>query len=228
MLAIVGAERVRPWFAARGPARRFTPTLTTYTDRQGNLMGVSLSKGGNVSLTKAAPGLTSIAVGLGWDVRSTTGVDFDLDASALGLADNRKIVDDGWFIFFNQLRSPDGSVEHQGDNRTGEGEGDDEVITIDLNAVPPQVTTVAFTVSIYEADQRGQSFGQVRNAYIRVVNRADNNELARYDLSEDASTETAMVFGEVYRNGAEWKFRAVGQGYASGLAGIARDFGVNV
>lgn len=191
-------------------------------------MGVSLSKGGNVSLTKAAPGLTSVAVGLGWDTRTTTGVDFDLDASALGLGDNKKVVDDGWFIFFNQKRSPDGSVEHQGDNKTGEGEGDDEVITIDLAAVPPNVTSITFTVSIYEADQRAQSFGQVRNAYIRVVNRADNNELARYDLSEDASTETAMVFGEVYRNGAEWKFRAIGQGYASGLAGIARDFGVNV
>jgi tellurium resistance protein TerD len=191
-------------------------------------MGVSLSKGGNVSLTKAAPGLTSVAVGLGWDARSTTGVEFDLDASALGLGDNKKVVDDSWFIFFNQPRSADGSVEHQGDNKTGEGEGDDEVITIDLNGVPPHVTSLTFTVSIYEATERAQSFGQVRNAYIRVVNRADNNELARYDLSEDASTETAMVFGEVYRNGAEWKFRAIGQGYASGLAGIARDFGVNV
>jgi tellurium resistance protein TerD len=191
-------------------------------------MGVSLSKGGNVSLTKQAPNLSQIAVGLGWDARSTTGAAFDLDASALGLGEDKKIVSDAWFIFFNQLRSPDGSIEHLGDNTSGVGEGDDEVINIDLNAVPPNVATVTFTVSIYEADSRSQSFGQVRNAYIRVVNRADGSELARYDLSEDASTETAMIFGEVYRNGAEWKFRAVSQGYASGLAGIARDFGVNV
>jgi tellurium resistance protein TerD len=191
-------------------------------------MGVSLSKGGNVSLTKAAPGLTAVAVGLGWDVRSTTGVDFDLDASALGLAENHKILSDEYFVFFNNLKSPDGSIEHTGDNLTGEGEGDDEVINVDLANVPAQVTSIVFPVSIYDGDSRGQSFGQVRNAFIRVVNAADKSELARYDLSEDASTETAMVFGELYRNGPEWKFRAIGQGYASGLAGIARDFGVNL
>jgi len=191
-------------------------------------MGVSLSKGGNVSLTKAAPGLTAVAVGLGWDVRSTTGVDFDLDASALGLAENHKILSDEYFVFFNNLKSPDGSIEHTGDNLTGEGEGDDEVINADLANVPAQVTSIVFPVSIYDGDSRGQSFGQVRNAFIRVVNAADQSELARYDLSEDASTETAMVFGELYRNGPEWKFRAIGQGYASGLAGIARDFGVNL
>jgi len=191
-------------------------------------MGVSLSKGGNVSLTKAAPGLTAVSVGLGWDVRSTTGVDFDLDASALGLADNHKILSDEYFVFFNNLKSPDGSIEHTGDNLTGEGEGDDEVINVDLANVPAQVTSIVFPVSIYDGDSRGQSFGQVRNAFIRVVNAADKSELARYDLSEDASTETAMVFGELYRNGPEWKFRAIGQGYASGLAGIARDFGVNL
>jgi len=191
-------------------------------------MGVSLSKGGNVSLTKAAPGLTAVAVGLGWDVRSTTGVDFDLDASALGLAENHKILSDEYFVFFNNLKSPDGSIEHTGDNLTGEGEGDDEVINVDLANVPAQVTSIVFPVSIYDGDSRGQSFGQVRNAFIRVVNAADKSELARYDLSEDASTETAMVFCELYRNGPEWKFRAIGQGYASGLAGIARDFGVNL
>jgi tellurium resistance protein TerD len=191
-------------------------------------MGVSLSKGGNVSLTKAAPGLTAVVVGLGWDVRSTTGVDFDLDASALGLAENHKIMSDEYFVFFNNLKSPDGSIEHTGDNLTGEGEGDDEQIKVDLANVPAQVTSVVFPVSIYDGDARGQSFGQVRNAFIRVVNAADQSELARYDLSEDASTETAMVFGELYRNGPEWKFRAIGQGYASGLAGIARDFGVNL
>jgi tellurium resistance protein TerD len=191
-------------------------------------MGVSLSKGGNVSLTKAAPGLTAVVVGLGWDVRSTTGVDFDLDASALGLADNHKILSDEYFVFFNNLKSPDGSIEHTGDNLTGEGEGDDEQIKVDLANTPAQVTSIVFPVSIYDGDSRGQSFGQVRNAFIRVVNAADKSELARYDLSEDASTETAMVFGELYRNGPEWKFRAIGQGYASGLAGIARDFGVNL
>ena len=193
-------------------------------------MGVSLSKGGNVSLTKeaGAAGLTAVTVGLGWDVRSTTGVDFDLDASAIACDANGKVASDQHFVFFNNLKSPDGSIEHTGDNLTGEGEGDDESILVNLSMVPPQVERIVFPVSIYEADTRGQSFGQVRNAFIRVVNQANNTEIARYDLTEDASTETAMVFGELYRNGAEWKFRAVGQGYASGLSGIARDFGVNV
>ncbi|QLE71912.1 MULTISPECIES: TerD family protein [Streptomyces] len=191
-------------------------------------MGVSLSKGGNVSLTKAAPNLTAVIVGLGWDARTTTGTDFDLDASALLTNDQGKVANDQNFVFFNNLKSPDGSVEHQGDNLTGEGEGDDEVIKVNLAGVPADVAKIVFPVSIYEAESRQQSFGQVRNAYIRVVNQADNAELARYDLSEDASTETAMVFGELYRHGAEWKFRAIGQGYASGLRGIAQDFGVNV
>ncbi|MBT2458229.1 TerD family protein [Streptomyces sp. NPDC056257] len=191
-------------------------------------MGVSLSKGGNVSLTKAAPNLTAVIVGLGWDARTTTGVDFDLDASAILTNDQGKVASDANFVFFNNLKSPDGSVEHTGDNTTGEGEGDDEAIKVNLAGVPADVAKIVFPVSIYEAESRQQSFGQVRNAYIRVVNQADNSELARYDLSEDASTETAMVFGELYRNGAEWKFRAIGQGYASGLRGIAQDFGVNV
>jgi tellurium resistance protein TerD len=195
---------------------------------KGTAMGVSLSKGGNVSLTKEAPGLKAISVGLGWDVRSTTGTDFDLDASALGLADSHKILSDEYFVFFNNTSSPEGAIVHQGDNLTGEGEGDDEVINVDLTTVPATISSIVFPVSIYEGDARGQSFGQVRNAFIRVVDQASGNELTRYDLSEDASTETAMVFGELYRNGAEWKFRAIGQGYASGLAGIARDFGVNL
>ena len=191
-------------------------------------MGVALTKGGNVSLSKSAPNLTAIMVGLGWDARSTTGADFDLDASALLLGANGRVLSDSHFVFFNNLRSPDGSVEHTGDNLTGEGEGDDESILVNLATVPPQVDRIVFPVSIYEADVRGQSFGQVSNAFIRIVNQADNNELARYDLSEDASSETAMIFGEVYRRNGEWKFRAVGQGYASGLRGIAVDFGVNV
>lgn len=191
-------------------------------------MGVSLSKGGNVSLTKEAPDLTAVTVGLGWDVRTTTGTDFDLDASALLVDVNNKVISDKHFVFFNNLRSPEGAVEHTGDNLTGEGEGDDEQIKVSLATVPSEVAKVVFPVSIYDAEGRQQSFGQVRNAYIRVVNQANGSELARYDLSEDASTETAMVFGELYRNGAEWKFRAVGQGYASGLRGIAQDFGVNL
>ncbi len=191
-------------------------------------MGVSLVKGGNVSLTKEAPGLTNVIVGLGWDVRSTTGTDFDLDASAIIVGADGKVLSDKHFIFFNNLVSPDGTVEHTGDNLTGEGEGDDEQVKINLAGMAAEADKIVFTVSIYDADSRSQSFGQVRNAFIRVVNAADSKELARYDLSEDASTETAMVFGEVYRNGADWKFRAVGQGYAAGLAGIARDFGVNV
>ncbi|MBB5933179.1 TerD family protein [Streptomyces zagrosensis] len=191
-------------------------------------MGVSLSKGGNVSLTKEAPNLTAVIVGLGWDARTTTGNDFDLDASALLANAEGKVTNDSNFVFFNNLKSPDGSVEHTGDNITGEGEGDDEQIKVNLAGVPADVEKIVFPVSIYDAETRQQSFGQVRNAFIRVVNQADNVELARYDLSEDASTETAMVFGELYRNGAEWKFRAIGQGYASGLRGIAQDFGVKV
>jgi tellurium resistance protein TerD len=191
-------------------------------------MSVSLNKGGNVSLTKEAPGLQAVLVGLGWDARTTTGADFDLDASALMVEQSGKIVSDQHFVFFNNLKSPDGSVEHTGDNLTGEGEGDDEAIKVNLVAVPTEVDKIVVAVSIHEAEGRQQSFGQVRNAFIRVVNQADNKEITRYDLSEDASTETAMIFGEVYRSGAEWKFRAVGQGYASGLVGIATDFGVNL
>ena len=191
-------------------------------------MGVSLSKGGNVSLTKEAPGLTAVTVGLGWDVRSTTGTDFDLDASAILVDAAGKVTGDKDFVFFNNLASSDGSVKHLGDNLTGAGEGDDEQVDVDLATVPAAVDKIVFPVSIYDAESRSQSFGQVRNAFIRIVNKAGGAELARYDLSEDASTETAMVFGELYRNGADWKFRAVGQGYASGLKGIAQDFGVSV
>jgi tellurium resistance protein TerD len=191
-------------------------------------VSVSLTKGGNVSLTKEAPGLTNVVVGLGWDIRTTTGADFDLDASAIVLGADGKVLSDKHFVFFNNLTSPDGTIEHTGDNLTGEGEGDDEQVKLNLAGMAAEVDKVVFPVSIYDADSRSQSFGQVRNAFIRVVNAAGNAEIARYDLTEDASTETAMVFGEIYRNGADWKFRAVGQGYASGLAGIARDFGVNV
>ena len=191
-------------------------------------MGVSLTKGGNVSLTKQAPGLSAVLVGLGWDERMTSGQAFDLDASALMLNPAGRILSDSHFVFFNNLVSPDGSVEHTGDNLTGAGEGDDEQIKVDLAAVPAEVDRIVFPVSIYDAEVRRQNFGQVRNAFIRVVNSADDAELARYDLSEDASSETAMIFGELYRHSGDWKFRAVGQGYSTGLAGIARDYGVNV
>jgi tellurium resistance protein TerD len=191
-------------------------------------MGVTLAKGGNVSLSKAAPNLTQVQVGLGWQARATTGAAFDLDASAL-LCANGKVLGDEYFVFYNNLKSPDGSVEHTGDELVGgSGSDDDETVLVDLGLVPAHVDKIVFAVSIYEADNRQQTFGQVTNAYIRVVNQADGQELARYDLTEDASAETAMIFGELYRHSGEWKFRAVGQGYASGLRGIALDFGVNV
>ena len=189
-------------------------------------MSISLTKGGNISLTKEAPGLSAVVVGLGWDARTTTGTDFDLDASAIGVNSGGTVVSPGHFVFFNNLQSPDGAIRHTGDNLTGQGDGDDEQIVLNLAAMPAEVDKVVFPVSIYDGEGRGQTFGQVRNAFIRIVNQADNSEIARYDLSEDASTETAMVFGEVYRNSGEWKFRAVGQGYSSGLSGIARDYGV--
>jgi tellurium resistance protein TerD len=191
-------------------------------------VGVNLTKGGNVSLTKQAPGLTAVVVGLGWDARTTDGAAFDLDASAIVCNADGRALSDQHFVFFNNLASPDGAVQHSGDNLTGEGAGDDEQVRVNLAALPPEAARVVFPVSIYDAGTSGQTFGQVRNAFIRVVNQADNVELARYDLSEDASTETAMVFGELYRGTDEWKFRAVGQGYSAGLTGIARDFGVNV
>jgi tellurium resistance protein TerD len=192
------------------------------------MASVSLSKGGNVSLSKAAPNLIAVTVGLGWQVRQTSGAAYDLDASAIVLDERGKVLSDQYFVFFNNLASPDGSVQHLGDNLVGGGGGDDEQITIDLRALNPQAAKVVFAVSIYDADVRRQTFGQVRDAFIRVIDSNTGIEIARYDLTEDASTETAMLFGELYRYGGEWKFRAVGQGYASGLRGIAVDFGVNV
>ena len=189
-------------------------------------MALSLSKGGNLSLSKEAPGMTKVLVGLGWDARSTDGQDFDLDASAFLLKADGKVRADSDFIFYNQLKSTDGSVEHTGDNRTGEGDGDDEAIKVELSKVPADIDRIAFTVTIHEADARKQNFGQVRNAFIRIVNQDNNSEVARYDLAEDASTETAMIFAELYRNGAEWKFRAVGQGFAGGLKPLAESYGL--
>jgi tellurium resistance protein TerD len=190
-------------------------------------MSISIAKGGNVSLSKEAPGLTKILIGLGWDARATDGADFDLDASAFLLAESGKVRSDSDFIFYNQLKSSDGSVEHTGDNLTGEGEGDDESIKVDLSRVPEAIQKIAVAVTIHDAENRRQNFGMVENAFIRVVNDSDNKEIARYDLSEDYSTETALIFGEIYRHGAEWKFRAVGQGFQGGLAPLARNYGVN-
>ena len=190
-------------------------------------MGVSLSKGGNVSLSKTDPSLVRVRIGLGWDTRSTDGQDFDLDGSAFLLTDSGRVRSDNDFIFYNNLRSLDGSVLHTGDNRTGEGDGDDESLIVELNNVPMDVTKVAFIVTIHDAVVRRQSFGQVSNAFMRIVNEDTNVEVARYDLTEDASTETAMIFGELYRHNGEWKFRAVGQGYAGGLGAMCAQYGIN-
>ncbi|SMQ61240.1 tellurium resistance protein TerD [Plantibacter sp. VKM Ac-1784] len=189
------------------------------------MAGLTLEKGNNLSLTKTSPGLTVATVGLGWDPRSTSGEAFDLDASALLVGANGKVRSSADFIFYNQPASADGSVKHLGDNRTGDGEGDDEQISVDLNAVGADVERVIIAVSIDKADERRQNFGQVRGAYCRIVDQ-DGTEIVRFDLSEDAAPETAMLFSELYRNGSEWKFKAVGQGYTTGLAGIAGDFGV--
>ena len=191
-------------------------------------MSVSLNKGGNVSLSKEAPGLTRALIGLGWDARATDGSEFDLDASAFLLNAGGKVRRDEDFIFYNNLRTADGSVEHSGDNRTGDGDGDDEALTVDLAKVADEVQKVAVVVTIHDGEARRQNFGMVTNAFIRVVDDATGREIARYDLSEDASTETAMIFGEIYRHAGEWKFRAVGQGYQGGLAPLARGYGVNI
>ncbi len=191
-------------------------------------MAVSLSKGGNVSLSKEAPGLSEVTVGLGWDPRVTDGTEFDLDASVFIVGESGKVLDDNSFIFYNNKKSTDGSVEHMGDNRSGAGEGDDEQVTVKLTSLAATVKKLVFAVTIHDAEARKQSFGQVSNAYIRVINKADGKELARYDLSEDASTETAMIFGEVYRSGEEFKFKAIGQGFAGGLKPLAEAHGVSI
>jgi tellurium resistance protein TerD len=191
-------------------------------------MGISLSKGGNVSLSKTDPTLKNVIVGLGWDARPTEGADFDLDASAFMVKEDGKVRSDSDFIFYNQTKSTCGSVEHTGDNRTGAGDGDDESVIILLDKVPADIQRIVFCVTIHDAEMRKQNFGQVNHAYVRVVNKDSNNEVTRYDLSEDASIETAMVFGEIYRHSGEWKFKAVGQGYAGGLAALAKQYGINI
>jgi len=190
-------------------------------------MAISLQKGGNVNLSKEAPGLNKIVIGLGWDPRATDGAEFDLDGSAFLLKADGKVRADSDFIFYNNLKSTDGSVTHTGDNRSGAGEGDDETIVVDLTRVPSDIERISVGVTIHEADARRQNFGMVSKAFIRCVNADSNQEIARYDLSEDSSTETAMIFGEVYRSGSEWKFKAIGQGFKGGLGPLARSFGVN-
>lgn len=191
-------------------------------------MAISLQKGGNVSLSKEAPSMSKMIIGLGWDVRATDGAAFDLDGSAFLLNAEGKVRSDADFIFYNQSKSADGSVEHTGDNRTGDGDGDDEQIVIDLGKVPADVSKIAVSVTIHEAESRGQNFGMVSSAFIRCVNADGNTEIARFDLSEDASVETAMIFGEVYRHNGEWKFKAIGQGFKGGLGPLAKHYGVNI
>jgi len=192
-------------------------------------MAVSLSKGGRVSLSKEAPGLKNIKVGLGWDANATdTGAQFDLDASLFMLGVDGKVISDSHFIFYNNATSPDGAVVHQGDNRTGEGEGDDEEIHIDLAKISPEVDKIIFTVTIDEAQARGQNFGQVNNSFIRIVNQENGVEITKYELDEDYSSETAINFGELYRKNGSWNFKAVGAGFNEGLAGFCRTYGVNI
>ncbi|GAB0055711.1 General stress protein 16U [Candidatus Magnetaquicoccaceae bacterium FCR-1] len=191
-------------------------------------MPVSLTKGGNVSLSKEAPGMKAAMIGLGWDVRSTDGQPFDLDGVVFILGANGKVRSDADFVFYNNAQGAGGAVQHQGDNRTGAGEGDDERILMNLAGIPADVDKVVIAATIHEGESRRQNFGQVNNAYMRVINAEGGAEIARYDLSEDASTEAAMIFGEIYKRNGEWKFRAVGQGYAGGLGPLARSFGVDV
>jgi len=191
-------------------------------------MAVSLTKGGNVNLSKEAPGLNKITVGLGWDARATDGAAFDLDACAFLVKMDGKVRSDSDFCFYNNKVVGGGSVQHQGDNTTGAGDGDDETVKVELSKVPGDLDKIVFSVTIHDAETRKQNFGQVSHAFIRICNEEGGAEIARYDLSEDASIETAMIFGEIYRVGTDWKFKAIGQGFAGGLGPLAASFGVNV
>ncbi|OQA84432.1 MAG: General stress protein 16U [Lentisphaerae bacterium ADurb.Bin242] len=192
-------------------------------------MAINLQKGQKVELTRNNVGLSKLMVGLGWDVNQYSGSGpFDLDAAAFLLGENGKIIQDADFIFYNNLRHESGAVEHLGDNLTGEGDGDDEQLKVDLSKVPAVYQKIAFTVTIHEAEARKQNFGQVSNAFIRIVNGADGQELIRFDLSEDFSVETAVIFGELYRHGGEWKFNAVGNGFQGGLAALCNYYGIQV
>ena len=192
-------------------------------------MAINLQKGQKVDLTKGNPGLSKLIVGLGWDTNKYDGgYDFDLDASAFLLGGNGKVPQDSDFIFYGNLSHSSGGVEHTGDNLTGEGEGDDEVIKVDLSLVPSNIDKVAFTVTIYDAYVRHQNFGQVANAYIHIMDATNGTEIIRYDLGEDFSIETAVVVGELYRHSGEWKFNAIGSGFQGGLRALCLNYGVNV
>jgi tellurium resistance protein TerD len=192
-------------------------------------MPVNLSKGQKVDLTKGNPGLSKLIVGLGWDTNKYDGgSDFDLDASAFLCGENGKVTADSDFIFYSNTKHSSGAVEHSGDNTTGTGDGDDEVLKVDLSLVPANVSKIDFTVTIYDAETRGQNFGQVSNAYIHIMDATNGTELIRYDLGEDFSIETAIVVGELYRHGTEWKFNAIGSGFQGGLQALCQNFGVNV
>ena len=191
-------------------------------------MGVCLTKGQKISLTKENPGLKKVVVGLGWDVNAfDTGGDFDLDAAAFLLTDSGKVSKQEDFVFFGNLKHPSGAVEHVGDNLTGAGDGDDEQIKVNLGLVPDNIVKIAFTVTIYDAETRRQNFGQVSNAFIRVYNEETGEEILKYDLGEDFSIETAAVFGELYKNNGEWKFNAIGCGYQGGLAALCANYGID-
>ncbi len=210
-------------------SRENPPSNITKKKRRGSSMAISLQKGQKVDLTKGNPGLKKLLIGLGWDVNKYDGgSDFDLDAAAFLLGANGKVNSDDDFVFYNNLKHKSGAVEHMGDNLTGEGEGDDEEIKVDLEKVPANVEKIDFTVTIYDAEARKQTFGQVSNAYIRVVDEVTGKEVIRYDLGEDFSVETAVVVGEIYRNRGEWKFNAIGAGWSGGLAALGKNYGVNV
>ena len=192
-------------------------------------MPINLTKGQKVDLTKGNPSLKNIMVGLGWDVNEfDSGYAFDLDAAAFMLGSNGKCPTEKEFIFYGNLQHNSESVIHMGDNLTGEGDGDDEQIKVDLAKIPANVDKIAFTVTIYDADVRKQNFGQVSNSYIRIVDEITGNEIIRYDLGEDFSIETAAVFGELYKNGDEWKFNAIGSGFQGGLAALCGHYGIEV
>jgi tellurium resistance protein TerD len=188
-------------------------------------MAINLSKGQKISLEKESPGLKKVVVGLGWDVKRTdTGSDFDLDASCLLLGENNKLVSDRHMIFYNNTKSPDGAVEHTGDNRTGVGDGDDEQIKVNLEKIGSDVHKIVFVVTIHDAESRRQNFGQVSNAYVRLLNEENGQEVARFDLSEDYSTETAMLMAELYKHNNEWKMTALGSGYTGGLQAVLNNY----
>lgn len=192
-------------------------------------MGIMLKKGQKIDLTKGNASLKNILVGLGWDTNKYDGgFDFDLDAAVFCCGEDGIVHNDLEFVFYNNLSDPSGAIKHLGDNLTGEGDGDDEQITLDLSAIPSHISKINFTVTIHEAEERKQNFGQVSNAYVRVVNSDNNEELLKYDLGEDFSVETAIVVAEIYRYNGEWKFNAIGSGFQGGLAALCKNFGLNV